>query len=96
MSTAAELPTGTVTFLFTDIEGSTRLLKQLRDGYPAVLADHQRIIREALGEQYRPQWGTLVDQLWFGSRATRRGRGPPHRLPTGRQRAVASPLARSS
>jgi class 3 adenylate cyclase len=26
-------PTGTVTFLFTDIEGSTRLLKQLRDQY---------------------------------------------------------------
>ena len=28
----AELPTGTVTFLFTDIEGSTRLLHELREG----------------------------------------------------------------
>jgi class 3 adenylate cyclase len=28
-----ELPSGTVTFLFTDIEGSTRLLKRLREGY---------------------------------------------------------------
>jgi class 3 adenylate cyclase len=28
-----ERPTGTVTFLFSDIEGSTRLLQQLRDGY---------------------------------------------------------------
>ena len=42
----AELPTGTVTFLFTDIEGSTKLLKQLGLRYDAVLADHQRILRE--------------------------------------------------
>ncbi|HMI28761.1 MAG TPA: adenylate/guanylate cyclase domain-containing protein, partial [Gaiellaceae bacterium] len=48
MSSAAERPTGTVTFLFTDIEGSTRLLKQLRDEYGTVLADHQRIVRDAL------------------------------------------------
>ncbi|MDQ3379191.1 MAG: adenylate/guanylate cyclase domain-containing protein, partial [Actinomycetota bacterium] len=40
------LPTGTVTFLFTDIEGSTRLLKQLRDGYGELLADHQQILRD--------------------------------------------------
>ena len=38
-------PSGTVTFLFTDIEGSTRLLKQLRDGYAAVVAEHQRLLR---------------------------------------------------
>ena len=42
-----EPPTGAVTFLFTDIEGSTRLVKQLRDAYGAVLADHQRLLREA-------------------------------------------------
>jgi class 3 adenylate cyclase len=42
-----DLPRGTVTFLFTDVEGSTRLLKELRDGYGEVLADHQRILREA-------------------------------------------------
>src|SRR5512147_1336736 len=41
------LPSGTVTLLFTDIEGSTRLLKQLRDGYGAVLADHRRLLRAA-------------------------------------------------
>ena len=39
---AREVPTGTVTFLFTDIEGSTQLLKQLGDGYGEVLAEHQR------------------------------------------------------
>src|SRR5829696_3136193 len=43
----AELPSGAVTFLFTDIEGSTRLLKQLRDGYADLLADHQRLLRAA-------------------------------------------------
>lgn len=42
----AELPTGTVTFLFTDIEGSTRLLKQLGRLYETILSDHQRILRE--------------------------------------------------
>src|SRR6266545_5105623 len=38
---------GTATFLFTDVEGSTRLLKELRERYGAVLAEHQRILREA-------------------------------------------------
>ena len=42
------LPGGTVTFLFTDIEGSTELLNQLRDQYAALLAGHHKIIREAL------------------------------------------------
>jgi len=40
-----EMPRGAVTFLFTDIEGSTRLVKQLRERYGAVLADHQRMLR---------------------------------------------------
>ena len=42
-----DLPTGTVTFLFTDIEGSTRLLQELGAGYADVLADHRRALREA-------------------------------------------------
>jgi class 3 adenylate cyclase len=40
------LPGGTVTFLFTDIEGSTRLLQELGDGYGQVVADHRRLLRE--------------------------------------------------
>jgi len=44
----ADLPTGTVTFLFTDIEGSTRLLVELGDArYSEALAEHRRVIREA-------------------------------------------------
>ncbi len=43
-----ELPTGTVTFLFTDIEGSTKLLHELgAEGYSGALAEHRRILREA-------------------------------------------------
>jgi predicted ATPase len=43
-----ELPTGTVTFLFTDIEGSTRLLHELGDGYPEALSEHRRALRAAI------------------------------------------------
>jgi YVTN family beta-propeller protein len=42
------LPGGAVTFLFTDIEGSTRLVKTLRDRYPQVLAEHRRLVRAAI------------------------------------------------
>jgi predicted ATPase len=46
--TRAELPAGTVTFLFTDIEGSTRLLHDLgADAYAEELAAHRRVLREA-------------------------------------------------
>jgi|tagenome__1003787_1003787.scaffolds.fasta_scaffold20959228_2 predicted ATPase/class 3 adenylate cyclase len=41
------LPTGAVTLLFTDIEGSTRLLDQLGDRYAAALADHRAVLRAA-------------------------------------------------
>ncbi|MFL5952223.1 MAG: ATP-binding protein [Gaiellaceae bacterium] len=43
----SELPTGTVTFLFTDIEGSTRLLHELGDDYAEALAEHRRALRAA-------------------------------------------------
>ena len=43
----SELPSGTVTFLFTDMEGSTRLLKELGERYSEILDEHHRILREA-------------------------------------------------
>jgi predicted ATPase/class 3 adenylate cyclase len=43
-----ELPTGTVTFLFTDIEGSTRLLQALGPGWKTVLEDHNRMLLGAI------------------------------------------------
>ena len=42
------LPDGVVTFLFSDIEGSTRLVKALREEYPRVLAEHRRLVRAAI------------------------------------------------
>ena len=42
-----ELPSGTVTFLFTDIEGSTKLLHELGDAYAEALAEHRRVLRSA-------------------------------------------------
>src|SRR5689334_19862070 len=51
------LPSGTVTFLFTDIEGSTRLLQQLEEKYATLLVDHERLLREAC-ESYQ---GQVVD-----------------------------------
>jgi predicted ATPase/class 3 adenylate cyclase len=46
-----ELPTGTVTFLFTDVEGSTRLLEQHGEAYAELLAEHRRAIRDALAKR---------------------------------------------
>jgi DNA-binding SARP family transcriptional activator/ABC-type glycerol-3-phosphate transport system substrate-binding protein/class 3 adenylate cyclase len=54
-----DMPTGTITFLFTDIEGSTRLLKQLRSGYDAVLAAHQQILRGS----FQANGGREVDMI---------------------------------
>jgi class 3 adenylate cyclase/tetratricopeptide (TPR) repeat protein len=45
-----DLPTGTVTFVFTDIEGSTQLLKRLGKRYGEALADHRKILRAAVLE----------------------------------------------
>src|SRR3954447_23909645 len=42
-----ELPSGTVTFLFTDVEGSTRLLVEHGDAYADLLAEHRRLLRDA-------------------------------------------------
>lgn len=44
----AELPTGTVTFLFTDIEGSTRLLQRVGEAYRDLLATHNELLRQAI------------------------------------------------
>jgi predicted ATPase/class 3 adenylate cyclase len=46
-----ELPTGTVTFLFTDIEGSTRILQALGERWPPVLRDHNRLLRQAIRDE---------------------------------------------
>ena len=59
------LPSGTVTFLFTDIEGSTRLLQELGDRYGDVVRDHRRIIRDHLGERGGTEVDTQGDAFFF-------------------------------
>jgi DNA-binding NarL/FixJ family response regulator/class 3 adenylate cyclase len=46
----ADLPNGTVTLVFTDVEGSTQLVRQLGDSYAQLLGDHRRLLREAVEE----------------------------------------------
>lgn len=43
-----DLPTGTVTFFFSDMEGSTRLVQELGDAWPGLLEDHDRLVRAAI------------------------------------------------
>jgi predicted ATPase len=45
---ASQLPTGVVTLLFTDVEGSTRLLREMGDAYAEALAEHRRVVRRAV------------------------------------------------
>ncbi len=60
------LPEGTVTFLFTDIEGSTRLLHELGPvGYADALAEHRRIVREAAGEHGGVEVDTQGDAFFI-------------------------------
>lgn len=49
-ASVAEQPAGIVTFLFTDIEGSTRLLEEHPEKYPAALARHDVLLRGAIQE----------------------------------------------
>jgi predicted ATPase/class 3 adenylate cyclase len=66
-----DLPTGTVTLLFTDIEGSTRLLDELGDRYADVLAGHQRALREAFQAHGGVEVSTHGDAFFYAfERAT--------------------------
>jgi YVTN family beta-propeller protein len=60
-----DLPSGAVTFLFTDIEGSTQLVQRLRDGYPRALAEHQRLLREAFARHRGHEVDTQGDAFFY-------------------------------
>jgi class 3 adenylate cyclase len=66
-----DLPSGTVTFLFTDVEGSTILLRRLRAGYGEVLSDHQRLLREAVAEAGGDEIDSQGDSFFFVFRRAR-------------------------
>jgi class 3 adenylate cyclase len=61
----SQLPSGTVTFLFTDIESSTELMRRLGDGYGEVLDDHRRLLREHLGNAGGREIDTQGDAFFF-------------------------------
>jgi YVTN family beta-propeller protein len=61
----SELPTGTVTFLFTDIEGSTQLLKALGPAYSVVLSEHQEIVRAAVAAHAGREVDTQGDSFFI-------------------------------
>lgn len=67
----SELPSGTVTFLFSDIEGSTALLRRLRDRYGDVLGDHQRLLRGALEQAGGSEIDSQGDSFFFCFRKAR-------------------------
>jgi class 3 adenylate cyclase len=59
------LPSGTVTFVFSDIEGSTSLLKVLGDRYGDVLSDHRRLMRECFTGRGGVEIDTQGDAFFF-------------------------------
>jgi class 3 adenylate cyclase len=58
-------PGGTITFLFTDIEGSTRLLQELGDDYGQVVADHRLILREVFQKTGGHEVDTQGDAFFY-------------------------------
>jgi YVTN family beta-propeller protein len=81
-SPTPERLSGAVTFLFTDIEGSTRLVKQLRELWAPAVADHQRILRDAFaahrgqeidthGDAFFVAFGTARDAVLAAAEAQR-------------------------
>ena len=66
-----ELPSGTVTLVFTDIEGSTRLLRDHGSEYAELLAEHRRALREISGEHHGVEVDTQGDGFFLAfSRAS--------------------------
>ncbi len=61
-----DLPTGTVTFLFTDVEGSTKLLDELgAERYARALAEHGRVVRDACAAEGGVEVNTWGDAFFF-------------------------------
>lgn len=80
-----ELPRGTVTLLFNDIEGSTRLLDELGGEYEAVLGEHRRLVREVVAHHVGAEVDTQGDA--FLSARLRASCAPVHAPCNGFQRS---------
>ena len=82
----ADLPSGTVTFLFTDLESSTRLWEEHPDAMHDALARHDELVREAIeshhghvvkttGDGFHAAFATAHDALDGGARRAARAHG---------------------
>jgi len=60
----SELPSGTVTLLFTDIEGSTRLLEEVGERYAELLAAHRDVLRDSFARHGGVEFGTEGDAVF--------------------------------
>jgi predicted ATPase/class 3 adenylate cyclase len=60
-----DLPTGTLTLLFTDIQGSTRLAQELGDRWPAVLGDQKRLLRDVFARHDGVEVDNQGDAFFF-------------------------------
>jgi class 3 adenylate cyclase len=67
----ASLPSGTVTFVFSDIVGSTALLKRLGDRYEGVLSEHRRLMRETFADHGGVEIDTQGDAFFFAFQRAR-------------------------
>ena len=65
MSSAGQLPGGIVTFLFTDMEGSTQIARLLGDDWPSVMTEHQRLLREAFSAHGGHEVDTQGEAFFF-------------------------------
>ncbi len=59
------LPSGTVTFVFTDVEGSTALLKRLGDDYGELIARHRKLVRKTFGKHGGVEIDMQGDAFFF-------------------------------
>jgi class 3 adenylate cyclase len=78
-----DLPAGVVTLVFTDIEGSTRLLHDLGDCYAHVLADQRRLLRSAFVDGGGVEVDTQGDAFFFAFPSPAPRHSPASRLPSG-------------
>ena len=106
-----ELPTGTVTLFFTDLEGSTRLLQHLGGRYAEVLAQMRRLLRSVFAEWQGHEVDTQGDAFFVvfaratdavaaaaavgGTRTTQRPAGKGPQAPAAPARATRQPARRS-
>src|SRR6266571_5758574 len=66
MPVSRQLPSGTVTFLFTDVEGSTKLLHELgAEAYADALTEHRRLLREAFAAHGGVEVDTQGDAFFY-------------------------------